>query len=245
MSASPNVRSIAAQNVSAVDLVTAEIRRAILTGALPAGEQFSIRELARQLGVSHIPIREALRLLESQGLIVLSQARSASVAALSVEDLAAIYRLRLRLEPDLAARSVPLQTAGHLDAAKAALERSRSTEPDLAWRAHYGFHESLAAPAATEWDLRIMHTLWTAADRYTRLVFDPTAIDEAERQRRYDRHAELLRVASQGDGAAMEEALLAHLRFNEAVIRARIEHLETLAKSAADSGATRYSGGVP
>ena len=88
------VRSVAAANSSAVDLVTSEIRRAVLTGALPAGEQFSIRDLAAQLGVSHIPIREALRRLESQGLIVLRQARSASVAPLSTGDLAAIYRLR-------------------------------------------------------------------------------------------------------------------------------------------------------
>ena len=77
------VRSVAAANSSAVDLVTSEIRRAVLTGALPAGEQFSIRDLAAQLGVSHIPIREALRRLESQGLIVLRQARSASVAPLT------------------------------------------------------------------------------------------------------------------------------------------------------------------
>jgi DNA-binding GntR family transcriptional regulator len=225
MSTSSNVRSVAAQNVSAVDLVTAEIRRAILTGALPSGEQFSIRELARQLGVSHIPVREALRLLESQGLIVLSHTRSASVAALSVEDIMAIYRLRLRIEPDLAARSVPLQTPDLLREAEAALERSRSADPDLAWRAHYEFHERLIAPAATEWDLRIMHTLWRAAERYTLLVFDPTIIDQAERERRYDRHAVLLRAAEEGDSAALEAALTAHLSFNEAEIEARIARL--------------------
>jgi DNA-binding GntR family transcriptional regulator len=89
-----------------------------------------------------------------------------------------------------------------------------------------------------------MHTLWTAAERYTLLVFDPTVIDQAERQRRYDRHAELLRVAVQRDGAALEEALLAHLRFNEAEIQARIERLETRTHSAADETDTRYSGGV-
>ncbi|HEY5362351.1 MAG TPA: GntR family transcriptional regulator [Streptosporangiaceae bacterium] len=225
MSTSSTVRSVAAQNVSAVDLVTAEIRRSILTGALPAGEQFSIRELARQLGVSHIPVREALRLLESQGLIVLSHTRSASVASLSIEDITAIYRLRLRIEPDLAARSVPLQTPDLLRQAEAALKRSRSAGPDLAWRAHCEFHERLIAPVATEWDLRIMHTLWRAAERYTLLVFDPTTIDQAERQRRYDRHAGLLRIAVAGNGPALEAALTAHLTFNEAEIEARIRRL--------------------
>ena len=99
------VRSVAGANSSAVDLVTSEIRRAVLTGALPAGEQFSIRDLAAQLGVSHIPIREALRRLESQGLIVLRQARSASVAPLSTSDLEAIYRLRYLIELPLAGAS--------------------------------------------------------------------------------------------------------------------------------------------
>lgn len=225
MSTPSSVRSVAAQNVSAVDLVTAEIRRAILTGALPPGEQFSIRELSRQLGVSHIPVREALRLLESQGLIVLSQARSASVASLSIEDITAIYGLRLRIEPDLAARSAPLQTPDRLLEADAALERSGRAEPDLAWRAHYEFHERLIAPAATDWDLRILHTLWRAAERYTLLVFDPTMIDEAERQRRYDRHAELLRAAAGQDGAALEAALAAHLSFNATEIEERIDRL--------------------
>src|SRR6478735_9138438 len=100
------VRSVAAANSSAVDLVTAEIRRAVLTGALAAGQQFSIRDLAAQLGVSHIPIREALRRLESQGLVILRQARSAEVASLTTADLEAIYRLRYLIEPPLAAASV-------------------------------------------------------------------------------------------------------------------------------------------
>ncbi len=225
MPAPSSVRSVAAQKMSAVDLVTAEIRRAILTGTLPPGEQFSIRELARQLGVSHIPVREALRLLESQGLIVLSHTRSASVASLSVEDMTAIYGLRLRIEPDLAARSAPLLTPDRLREAQAALERSRRAEPDLAWRAHYEFHERLIAPGATDWDLRILHTLWRAAERYTLLVFDPTMIDEAERQRRYDRHAGLLRAAASQDGAAIEAALTAHLSLNATEIGERIERL--------------------
>ena len=225
MSTPLSVRSVAAQNVSAVELVTAEIRRAILTGALPPGEQFSIRELSRQLGVSHIPVREALRLLESQGLIVLSHTRSASVAPLSIEDMSAIYRLRLRIEPDLAGRSAPLLTRERLREAETALERSRRAEPDLAWRAHYEFHERLIAPVATDWDLRILHTLWRAAERYTLLVFDPTMINEAERQRRYDRHAELARAAASGDAGVLEAALTAHLTVNAAEIKARIERL--------------------
>lgn len=227
MSIQPTVRSVAAQNSSAVDLVTAEIRRAILTGGLPAGEQFSIRELAGQLGVSHIPIREALRRLESQGLILLKQARSAEVASLTIQDMDAIYALRLRIEPQLAAEAVPLRSENDLERLAELLEASRGFDPESAWGAHHDFHAALLAPAATEWDDRILETLWTAAERYTHLVFDPTQITEAERGRRYDRHALLLDAAVKRDSRLMEASIVQHLVRNRDEIRQHIQHVES------------------
>ncbi len=223
MSTTEGLRSVADRTVSAVDLVTAEIRRAVLTGVLPPGEPFSIRELTRQLGVSHIPIREALRRLEGQGLIVLSQARSAAVAPLSVEDLRAIYRLRLRIEPDLAGRSAALVTRGWRDDLARALEQSRDHRPDRAWPGHYDFHERLVAPAASPWDLRLLHTLWTAAERYTLLVFDPIAVDDDERARRWARHRRLLERAEAGDQLGLEAELAAHLESNRAEMLRRLQ----------------------
>jgi DNA-binding GntR family transcriptional regulator len=225
MTTSSQVRSVTAANASAVDLVTAEIRRAVLTGSLAPGESFSIRDLALQLGVSHIPIREALRRLESQGLIVLRQARSARVASLSADDLAAIYRLRYTVELPLAAAS-----AGRRDPEQAArlddlLEGSRDPDPEVAWQAHYEFHEALVHPAATPWDDRVLQTLWTAAERYTHLVFDPTQITEQERRRRYARHRLLRDAALADDPEAMAEALREHLASNEDQIRRHLERL--------------------
>lgn len=230
---SEGLRSIAGRNLSAVDLVTAEIRRAVLTGALPPGEEFSIRELARQLGVSHIPIREALRRLEGQGLVVLRQARSAVVAPLSVDDLHAVYRLRLRIEPDLAGRATDRRTAEQLAQLRAALERSRDGDPDRAWQGHYDFHELLVSPAASPWDGRLLHTLWTAAERYTLLVFDPILIDERERGNRYERHRRLYDRAAEGDGAGVERELTAHLQTNETEIAHRIRTIDHPADAAA------------
>jgi len=225
MSTTGAVRSIADRNISAVDLVTAEIRRAVLTGTLPPGEQFSIRELARQLGVSHIPIREALRRLEGQGLVVLTQARSAAVAPLSTEDLTAIYRLRLRIEPDLVARSASMRTTEWIDRLARDLEESRHEDPDRAWQGHYDFHEGLVAPAASSWDLRLLHTLWTAAERYTLLVFDPIVVDEEERERRHARHRRLFDRAAAGDANGLEAELVTHLEANEHEIAHRIESI--------------------
>jgi DNA-binding GntR family transcriptional regulator len=215
MSSTGAVRSVADQNRSAVDLVTAEIRRAVLTGALPPGEQFSIRELARQLGVSHIPVREALRRLEGQGLVILTQARSAAVAPLSEADLTAIYRLRLRIEPDLAGRSAALATPAWVRDLGDALEESRHENPDRAWEGHYRFHELLVTPAASSWDIRVLHTLWSAAERYTLVVFDPIVVDDDERARRYARHRRLFDRAEAGDQAGLEAELTEHLQTNE------------------------------
>lgn len=220
------VRSVASSNSSAVDLVTAEIRRAVLTGTLAAGEQFSIRDLAEQLGVSHIPIREALRRLESQGLILLPQARSASVAPLSVADLDAIYRLRYVVELPLAGASAGKRSPAELARLDELLELSRDVDPDVAWQAHYDFHEALVHPAANEWDGRILHTLWFSAERYTHLVFDPTQITESERKRRYETHRVLRDAALGDDAAAMSEALHQHLLVNEQRIREYIGPLE-------------------
>ena len=214
--------------MSTVDLVTAEIRRAILTGALPPGEPFSIRELTRQLGVSHIPIREALRRLEGQGLIIMRQAQSASVASLSTEDMESIYNLRLAIEPQLAAKAAPLYSAEQLEKLTGWLELSRDPDPEIAWKGHHDFHEGLVTPAASAWDLRVLDLLWTAAERYTHLVFDPTPINEDERARRYARHSELLASAFARDATELQSRLVGHLTFNEDEIRVRIDALTAL-----------------
>ena len=81
-------------------------------------------------------------------------------------------------------------------------------------------------PAATPWDDRVLHTLWTAAERYTHLVFDPTQITETERARRYETHRVLRDAALVPDADAMAAALRAHLEANERRISAHIAVLE-------------------
>jgi len=220
------VRSVARENNSAVDLVTAEIRRSVLTGVLPAGKEFSIRDLASQLGVSHIPIREALRRLESQGLIVLRQARSAAVAPLSIADMEAIYRLRSVIELPLAESSAGKHSTEQIARLERLLEDSRNPDPEFAWQAHFDLHAALVEPAANEWDRRVLHTLWIATERYSHLVFDPTQITVEERKLRYDRHKILVDAALGADGAAMSAALDEHLSVNRDRIREFIAQLE-------------------
>ena len=156
------IRPISSRSV--VAQVTEELRRAILSGALAPGQEFSLREIATMLDVSFIPVREALRSLEGEGLVVIRPGRSATVAPLDLDDLHAIYRLRRVLEPELARRSCLLLTVDQLDRldAQAAQFGDENLGMDGIYSSHLQFHLALLEPAATTWDTRMLTTLWRA-----------------------------------------------------------------------------------
>jgi len=205
-------------SASAVDRVTSEVRRAVLSGALAPGRTFSTAELSAQLGVSHIPVREALRRLEAQGLIVLRPGRKAMVSPLDRDELRAVFRLRQLIEPDLAARSVSMLRDGDLEHANTLLKAyiHGSADVDELWESHHALHLSLLRPAAAEWDLRILAQLWHASDRYTRVVFDPYAVGPSDREAREAAHRALLAAARSGSPAEIRRAVREHLSDNEA-----------------------------
>lgn len=212
-----SVRTLAPASVP--DQVAREIRRAILSGRLRPGQTFSLREIAGQLGVSFIPVREALRSLEGQGLVMTSPGRSAMVAPLAHDDLQGIYRLRRQIEPDIAGRASKLLSDGELDRLErvAALFADRSAGIDDVYEAHHAFHAGLLAPAATAWDLRILEGLWHSAERYVRLAFAQRDTDPQEPERRWRAHQDLVDVTRTRDARKVAGATRRHLLDNEAI----------------------------
>lgn len=104
--------------VTATDLVTQiarQITEAIVTGRLKPGARLTELQLSREFGTSRAPIREAARLLESQGLVVSSPRRGFFVRTLKAEDLRDIYELRIGLE--LHAASIAIDRIGPADIA--------------------------------------------------------------------------------------------------------------------------------
>ena len=201
----------------------------MLTGVLPPGRTFSTAELSAQLGVSHIPVREALRRLDAQGLVVLRPGRKAMVSPLDREELRSIFRLRRLIEPDLAARSVSMLREPDLQHAADLLDAyiHGSDDIDRTWQSHHDLHLALVRPAASDWDLRILAQLWHASDRYTRVVFDPYAVSPEQSTSREAAHRALFAAARSGSPAEIRRALTEHLSDNEA---ACLEGIAVLAR---------------
>ena len=114
---------------SLVERIVREIKSSIVAGDLRPGEQFSIGELSAEMDVSHIPVREALRRLEADGLVMLRPGRRAIVTPLSLEELMEVYRLRMLIEADLAGRSARHYTDEQLQRAARACERLGVPDP--------------------------------------------------------------------------------------------------------------------
>jgi DNA-binding GntR family transcriptional regulator len=209
------VRPIEARSVA--DQVMTELRRSILSGALEPGREFSLRELAEMLQVSIIPVREALRSLENQGLVQMRPGRSAVVAPLDLDELQSIYRLRRRLEPEIAQRSCRLLTDPELDRLHAQAREFGAEQRTMneIYDAHHGFHLALLAPAATSWDMRILSTLWRASERYIRIGWGRLDPDPHEHERRELHHVNLVEAFRQRDPEIAASAVHQHLSRNE------------------------------
>jgi DNA-binding GntR family transcriptional regulator len=210
---------------SVVNLVAHEVRAAITKGELRPGQSFSIRELQDRLGVSQIPVREALRQLESDGLIELRAGRSAQVRPLSIGEVDEIYGLRLLIEPELAGRSVPLLTTD--DIAEAELELARmsrvgvETSVEEFWAAHDALHFTLMRPAMGAWSVRILEQLWLATRRYTHLIYE----ERAALGQLYGPHRELVDIAEAGAQEQMRERVTRHLENSAQRLRVGVEEL--------------------
>jgi len=201
--------------------VTKELRRSILSGVLAPGLSLSLRKLADPLGVSFIPVRDALRALESEGLVINPPGRSATVAPLDLDEFHAIYRVRRLLEPDLARRSCLTLPEAELDRLHQAAAEFGGTDRSMddIYEDHCAFHMALLAPAATTWDNRILTTLFQASERYVRIGFGRLDPDPDEHDRRRDAHQLLITEFRKRDPDQAAHALDEHLAHNEELAR--------------------------
>src|SRR5947209_10797712 len=116
----PGVVPIQRQTIASMTVEA--LRERILRGDLPEGEPLRQDALADELGVSRIPVREALRQLEAEGLVTFSPHRGAVVSSLSLEEISELFELRAEIECDLVCRAIPNMTKEQLDRATEVLD---------------------------------------------------------------------------------------------------------------------------
>ncbi|MBV8651502.1 MAG: GntR family transcriptional regulator [Alphaproteobacteria bacterium] len=152
--------------------VAERLRAAILTGTLAAGTRINQDRIAATHGISHIPVREALRRLEAEGLVTFAPRRGFFVARLDAADAAELGEMRAALEALAIRLAVPNLAAADLAAAAAAIEAAERTPSLAAWSdCNWRFHRALYAPCARPRLMETLETLWRGADRYLRVVW--------------------------------------------------------------------------
>ena len=189
-----------------------DIREAILTGALQPGERIKERDVAAQMGISTTPVKEALRRLEQDGLVVSQPRRGAVVGPLVLTAPAEILELRAHLEglaAGLAARKMTAQgkrdLASELDELES-LYRTSAGSPAVA-EATNVFHHRIRDGAENVFLDRFLDTL-APFDRTIRIrsTLDPS---EAEQDR--VEHREIVDAIVAGDGATAERVMYEHI----------------------------------
>jgi DNA-binding GntR family transcriptional regulator len=198
--------------LSLVDRVHATIREAILSGEHPPTSRLLVAKIAQESGVSSIPVREALRRLEAERLVVLELNRGATVAPISVDDLRDVYETRIVMECPALRRALPKLTPERLDEAQQAvatmtrlLRAGRSRE---AYESHRAFLFALYEPAASPWSLHVIAQLWTGAERYLRLS---ASLRESPEEFAAE-HEAVLEAVRGGDADLAVTRLAEHLR---------------------------------
>jgi DNA-binding GntR family transcriptional regulator len=195
---------------TAHEAVLARLRHLIATGSLRPGEQVRQEQLAEQLGVSRVPLREALRILEGEGRVTYHPHRGYFVTELSVEDLVEVYRIRELLEGEAirvaVERATPEQRA-EVDRQRLACE-SAAAAADLAamTEANRAFHFALYDASGMPTLVRTIRLCWEATEVYRSLYYD----DPRHRTLVVREHRGIAKAFLRGDADRAIALLAAH-----------------------------------
>ena len=181
------------------------LRSRILTGELVPGAPLIQATLARDLGVSMTPVREALRDLATEGLVTLLPHKGAAVTSLNLADAKEIHNIRLKLEPDATRLAVDHVTLDVLNGAEELY--SDMSEPDHRWVVcNRDFHKLLLSPAPAPRLVSILSSLLEAAALYVPLAITDRVGPDPQLE-----HRAILDAYLRRDPEAAAQAVAAHI----------------------------------
>jgi DNA-binding GntR family transcriptional regulator len=191
------------------EMLTDDLRQTILSGDLEEGEYLRQRSLARRYGVSEVVVREALRLLEAEGLVETERRKGARVSRLSAAEVKELWELRIQLEKLLTQHAVPAFQPEDL-ARTEALTQAMSRERDpVAWLSlNREFHDRLYRPSGRLRILRFANNLRNLIDRYLRMRLGVLQHYEIAHRE----HRNILAAYRHGNAALAVKRVEAHLQ---------------------------------
>ena len=191
--------------VSKTDLVAALIRELVITGELAAGEQLRQRDLAQRFAVSQTPVREAMRRLESEGLLVCDTHRGFTVAVPELGRVEENFQIRAALESlgaSLAARKIDAVGLARLHGLNDQMRAQPEGDPGYA-ELNREFHFTVYEYARSPLLLSLMRLLWASLHGGPRVTRT-----HAESARQHD---EILRALADGDAAGASDRTYQHI----------------------------------
>lgn len=199
------------------ELATRYLRDAILDGRLRPGTRLRQEAIARELGASRIPVREALRTLENEGLVNLTPRSGARVARLDYAEHAELYRIREELEPLALAESTPHlsdEALAQLRTLKRQIEQSRDPAVWLVLDRHFHLASYAAAPMSRL--LKMIEGFWNTTQQYRRVYYSVVAAewssDDPALPMTHLDHCLLLDALERRDAADASSTMRLHIR---------------------------------
>ncbi|HSB73880.1 MAG TPA: GntR family transcriptional regulator [Candidatus Methylomirabilis sp.] len=187
-----------------------QLREAIIRGVYPPGQRLKQQELARSLGCSPVPVREALHRLAAEGFVVFDPQRGAHVADFNSRDVEQMYDIRMMLEGYAAQRAAERMTPEVARRIEAILDKMDA--PDISpvdWvRLNSEFHDGLYACADHEFLRKLISTLRRSMEPYLRL--DVAQVGNYAAGRRD--HRQILQACVRRNGKLASRYAIAHLR---------------------------------
>lgn len=213
---------------SSVELVINHIRSNIISGRYPADSKLLPKLIAEQCGTSFIPVREAMRALESEGLVSFIHNRGVWVTPLSIEDLDDLYAIRIELETGAvcAAEKFSDKEIARLEQILDKMaEYRKQGEYSKVIKLNYDFHFSIYQKSNSPRRLKLIEQMWVHAERYQRLSLRYRH-DAADSE-----HHEIIKGLTAYDNDLAAEALRTHLETTARLVRSSFATNENLEQS--------------
>lgn len=192
------------------DLVIQFLKEAVLRGDLKPGERLRQDEIAKALGLSQTPVREALLQLSAQGLVVRDPHRGAHVARIDLADLEQLYGVRSLLESEAARLGATRLGAAGTRTLRELVRRMQGAlrDGDLAAlrEADEAFHMTLYRAAGNDRLAQLIEQMWSSFPRYL-LWLLPERPKASVKE-----HAAILKAVVAGDGERAARAVATHLQ---------------------------------